>query len=149
MISISLITLLLFLSFQEPAREEPKFELDRLCGKLVHVDRSADKQKDFYQDKKRKPLSHVELVLYPRMPNDQCCQTDSPVEAVRTGRGGDFRFKKRISGTYWLVARWKEHSYNTLVILRPAKSNVDFCSNTTFEIDDTGKFTYAITVVVE
>jgi hypothetical protein len=149
MIFAPLITLILLLGFQEPAYQEPKIELDRLCGKLVHVDRNAGKQKDFYQDKKTKPLAHVELALYPRKPNDQCCQTDSPVASVRTGRGGDFRFKKQISGTYWLVARWGGHSYNTPVILHPAKSKDDFCSNAIFEIDHTGKFTYAITVTVE
>jgi hypothetical protein len=143
------IAVSILLALSAPGDLVLRMELDTVCGKVVHLYGDIEKPKDRFRQAKTKPLPHITLSLYPRNADEECCKAGQVIETLTTGRGGDFRFKTQAAGRYWLTALWQGRVYKTAIALSSVKSGVDFCPATTFQIDDSGKFTYAISVTVE
>jgi hypothetical protein len=70
--------------------------IDRLCGRLEHVERRDDG--DTRPDK-TKSLKGVVLRLYQR-DTVPCCESIHPAAEVKTGRGGGFSFSAAKPGSY-------------------------------------------------
>jgi hypothetical protein len=80
------------------AQEKKPWEVDRLCGKLEHVQKIPNRKDANTFSDKRKSLRDVPLALYNRRENEPCCGGLAAVEMVHTDRGGRFEFKNEKPG---------------------------------------------------
>jgi hypothetical protein len=85
---------------QSPEELKRWNSVDRLCGRLEHIERRGDG--DTRQDK-TKSLKGVVLKLYQR-DSVPCCESVYPAATVKAGRGGGFSFANIKPGPYRLVA---------------------------------------------
>jgi hypothetical protein len=126
-------------------------KVQRLCGKLVHVDHVPVKGiPNAFQDKMTE-LPHVGLQVY-RADGERDYSDQSHLMAeVTTGRFGTFDFSKRKleAGPYWVVAVRDARVYRLLVKYEPAKDPMQPCSAQLFELDEAGNFEIGVTVTLD
>jgi hypothetical protein len=120
-----------------------------ICGKLVHREYIPEKRDPNVQTVRVKPLRRVLLRLYPSHENEPCCVGITPLAEATTGRNGNFKFKKQPAGAYWLVAQSSGEEFKMLIRYQPAHSADEYCSQLTFSIEDSGRFTVGRTITVE
>jgi hypothetical protein len=129
------------------AQEKKVVEVDRLCGRLEHVERTPDREYPSISSEKRSGLRGVDLALYDRRDNESCC-IGSAIETARTRRGGRFNFETKRPGTFWIASNWNGRDYRLPVIYKPEKTSEINCSNQGIEINDKGTSIWWATVTV-
>jgi hypothetical protein len=119
--------------------------VDRLCGRLEHVERrdEGDTRPD-----KTKSLKSVVLKLYQR-DSVPCCESVYPAAEVKTGRGGAFSFSSVKPGPYWLVADINGREFKMPLRFQPDKSSDTLCSDQRFEVYDSGEIQIGRIITVD
>src|SRR5579859_3031942 len=83
-----------FAQAQSPAGNTPP-AVQKLCGKLMHVEHVPDKDiRNAFEDK-TKNLPHVSVQLYRDDGNRRCCDGLPLVSEATTGRWGSFQLKEK------------------------------------------------------
>jgi hypothetical protein len=133
-----------------PPRNTPP-AVERLCGKLMHVQHVPDKVTQNAFEDKTKNLPHVSVQLYRDDGNRKCCDGLPLVAEGTTGRWGSFQLKEKglTEGLYWVVARYNLRTYQLLLRFEPKKNSTELCSDVSFQLDDAGNFWEAVKIVVE
>lgn len=131
------------------AQEKAPWEIDRLCGKLEHVQKIPNRKSANTFSEKRKSLRDVPLTLYSRLENEACCSGLTAVEMVHTGRGGHFEFKNDGPGNYWLSANWNDKEYKLAIGFKPDKKPKALCSQQGIGLDDEGNADWWVTITVD
>lgn len=139
-----------FAQVRGPTRITPP-PVERLCGKLVHVEHVPDKDIPNAFEGKTRSLPRVPIRLYGADGDRSCCEGLPLVGEATTGRWGSFRLKEKglAGGLYWIVARRDARQYQLLVRFGPRKNSTELCSDLSYEVDDLGNMTVAVTLVVE
>ena len=145
---LSIFTVTLFASCLG-AQEKKPWEIDRLCGKLEHVQKISDRKNANTFSEKRKALREVPLGLYERHENQACCEGVSAVETTQTGRGGQFEFKTKKPGNFWMATNWRGKKYKLAVVNKPEKNSATMCSQQGIALDDEGNADWWLTVTVD
>jgi hypothetical protein len=146
--TLPLVTLVVFAQIFY-AQEKKPWSVDRLCGRLDHVQRTPERHDPNSFSEKRKALRDVSLSLYERRENQTCCDGLNAVETTNTGRGGHFEFKTNKLGSYWLGTNWNGKNSSVPVIYEPQKNPVTICSEQGIQLDDQGNAEWWITVTVD
>jgi len=146
--ALSLVALILIAQFSY-AQEKKLWNVDRLCGRLEHVQRSPGRHDPNNFSEKRKALRDVPMSLYERRENEACCDGLNAVETTKTGRGGHFALKTKKPGSYWLSTTWNGKNSTVPVIYKPQKSPVTTCSEQGVQLDDQGNAELWITITVD
>ncbi|HSS95719.1 MAG TPA: hypothetical protein VLK33_01745 [Terriglobales bacterium] len=138
-------------SFQAQEQSDTKkmATLDRLCGRLEHVEYLPVKNAANSFTTKTKALKHVTLRLYESKAGVECCKSFSTIEEVNTGLNGNFKFKTKNAGLYWLVAVIDGNEHKMDIRFQPQKQTDTLCINQYFQIDNSGNFGIAETVTVD
>ena len=68
------------------AQDKKPWNIDRLCGRLEHVEKIPDRKHADIFSEKRKALRDVRLVMYERQENEACCEKLSPIDETMTGK---------------------------------------------------------------
>jgi hypothetical protein len=89
------------------------------------------------------------LSVFERSENEACCNGLKAVETTVTGRGGNFEFKTKKLGSYWLTTIWDGKNSAVPVIYERQKDSVTLCSEQGIQLDDHGKAEWWITVTVD
>jgi hypothetical protein len=130
------------------AQEKKPWEVERLCGKLEHVEKIPDRRNSNNFSEKRNTLRDVEIALYERRENESCCAGRSAIETVRTRRGGRFEFRSK-PGTYWLVSSWNGREYRLPVLYEAGKPPATVCSEQGIQVDLAGNAEWWISITVD
>jgi hypothetical protein len=130
---------------QSPEELKRWNRVDRLCGRVEHIERRGDG--DTRPDK-TKSLKGVVLKLYQR-DSVPCCESVYPAATVKTGRGGGFSFANIKPGPYWLVADVRGREYKMDIRLQPGKGADMLCSDQRFEVYDSGEFQLGKIITVD
>jgi hypothetical protein len=131
------------------AQEKKPWEVDRLCGKLEHVQKIPDRKNTNSLSEKRKTLREVRLGIYERHENQVCCEGVNAVETTQTGRGGRFEFKTKKRGDFWIATNWSGKQYKLAVVYKPGKSSATMCSQQGIGLDDEGDAEWWAIVTVD
>lgn len=107
--------------------------LERLCGKLRHVE---------YQLGIQKNLRKVIVNLYPAVRAGECCEAGPPIATAITGRWGSFHLKTKglAAGSYWLEVQPNGRKYHMLVRYTPKRYPDQLCYQTYWDVHDDGSF---------
>jgi hypothetical protein len=143
----SIVALILIAQFLF-AQEKP-LNVDRLCGRVEHVERTPERHDPNAYSEKRKALRDVSLSLFERRESEACCDGLKAIEATNTGRGGHFEFKTKKPGSYWLSTIWDGKNSTVPVIYERQKNSATMCSEQGIQLDDHGKAEWWITVTVD
>jgi len=119
--------------------------VDRLCGRLEHVERRDGGET---RPDKTKSLKGVALKLYQR-DTVPCCESVYPAAEVKTGRGGGFSFADIKPGPYWLVADVRGREFKMDLRFQPGKGADTLCSDQRFEVYDSGEFQLGKVITVD
>jgi len=130
---------------QSPEELKRWNSVDRLCGRLEHIERRGDG--DTRPDK-TKSLKGVVLKLYQRdtVPG---CESVYPTVQAKTGRGGGFSFANLEPGPYWLVADVKGREFKMDIRFQPGKGVDTLCSDQRFQVYDSGQFQLGKIITVD
>jgi hypothetical protein len=125
--------------------------VERLCGKLEHVQNLPVKGTSNTFRTKERPLSRVVVSLYPAVENGQCCEKTPAIATVETGRCGSFEFKSKQlpDGLYWLQVEPNGRKYQMLIRYAPNRPSDESCSRTVWEVNDSGDFWKAQIISVD
>jgi hypothetical protein len=138
------------LSAQTPKADTPP-TLERLCGKLHRVQEFPDKKVPNTIDQKEWNLSHVPVRLYPADGNNACCTGKTPIAETKTSHWGGFELKSKgiPAGTYWLEVEPNGQRSELMVQYSPKKYSNQLCTETFWEVDDTGNLRNATFIIVD
>jgi hypothetical protein len=131
------------------AQEKKPWEIESLCGKLEHIERTPDRRHANSISEKRKALRDVDLALYDRREAEPCCNSVNAIETVRTRRGGHFDVENKKAGDFWLVSDWNGKHYKLPVIYKPGKASTTVCSEQRIHFDDEGNADWWVTITVD
>jgi hypothetical protein len=131
------------------AQDKKPWIVDRLCGQLDYVQRTAERHDPNSFSEKRKAVRDVSISLYERRENQPCCDGLNAVETAKTGRSGHFEFKTKTVGSYWLSTNWNGRSSTLPVVYETGKNPVTMCSEQGIQLDDQGNASWWITVTVD
>jgi hypothetical protein len=131
------------------AQEKKPWEIDRLCGKLEHVQKVPDRKHANTFSEKRKALREVSLSLYERREHQACCEGMNAVETTQTGRGGHFEFKTRKPGNFWMATNWSGKEYKLAVVYKLQNNSTTMCSQQGIGLDDEGDAEWWAIVTVD
>jgi hypothetical protein len=146
--ALSIIVLMLFAQSLQ-AQEKKPWNLDRLCGRLEHVQRTPSRRHSNNFSERRKALRNVSLSLYERRENEPCCDGVNAAETIQTGRGGHFEFKTKKAGTFLLSTNWSGKEYRLSVVYKPQKNSATTCSDQGIALDGEGNADWWVTVTVD
>jgi hypothetical protein len=121
--------------------------VDRLCGKLQHLDRHPTKDGKSYTEN-RKGLRNVALKLYKGGKNS-CCEAPDLLEETSSRRGGEFRFKSQKPASYWIVAIVNGREYKIPIRLESPRKPSDVCSDKLFQANDDGEFSLGRVITLD
>jgi hypothetical protein len=126
------------------------YSVTRMCGKLVRLHTPVVKTGSFSETTYvPKNLKGIRVKLYRREINASCCAGFTPVGQATTSHSGNFRFKRNSAGSYWFVAQVDGSEYQMPILYEPTKGEtVPLCSDCWYQIDDSGAFTFAMSISV-
>jgi hypothetical protein len=130
-------------------QDKKPWSVDRLCGRLEHVERIPDRKHVDNFPEAREALRDVPVVIYERHENEPCCENSTPIDATRTGKGGRFELKDEKPGSYWLGTNWNGKEYKVAVDYKAGKSSETMCSQQGVQVDHAGNADWWITVTVD
>jgi hypothetical protein len=122
-----------------PADTTEPVSVDRLCGKLVSIEKTPDKGTAASSGQEGTSVSHARVRLFSPTASGDCCALMTPVVEAFTGRDGVFQFKKITPGDYLLVATIGGGEYKLLVRYEPVKKAEKDCSEFQYTLEK-GKF---------
>ena len=131
------------------AQEKKPWNIDRLCGKLDHVQRIPDRKHANNFSERRKALRDVPLTLFERGDTENCCTTLNEIETVRSGRGGHFEFKTKKARNSWLRTNWNGKEYKLAIVFEPQRNSTTLCSDQGIDLDDDGDASWWATITVD
>lgn len=131
------------------AQEGKPWPIDRLCGKIGYVQKIPSRKNPSTFSEKRTTLKDVPLALYEKNEAKACCGGVTAIETTRTGRGGQFEFKTRKAGSFWLIASWNGKDYQAPILYYPQKNSTVLCSQQGITLDKDGKADWWLTVTVD
>jgi len=131
------------------AQEKKPWDIDRLCGRLEHVQKVPDRKNANTFSENRKPLREVSVSLYGRRENEPCCAGLNALETIQTRKGGRFEFKTTRPGNYWLGMNWSGKEYRLGVVYKPQKNSTTMCSEQGIGLDDEGNADWWVTLTVD
>lgn len=147
--AIGLILALCMFASALCAQEKKPWQIDRLCGKLEHVQQIPDRKNANNFSEKRKTLRDIPVSLYERSENELCCSSLGATETVRTGKRGGFHFKTAKAGNYWLSANWNGKEYKLAISFKPDKKSTTMCFQQGIGLDDEGNADWWVTITVD
>jgi len=109
--------------------------VDAICGKLVSIDVTPQKESTNSVRQESKPFSHARIRLFSPTAGADCCDLMTPVAEVTTGRDGSFQFKKPSPGDYWLVAAIDGTEYKLLIRYQPGKKTDAKCAEFQYALE--------------
>jgi hypothetical protein len=131
------------------AQEQKPWNVDRLCGRIEHVQRAPVGKVPNASSEKRTSLRDVSVVLYDRVADTPGCTGGSVADTTKTSRGGHFEFKNKKPGTYCLSMNWSGKEYKVVVVYHPQKTSQTLCSEQGIGIDDEGNADWWMTITVD
>ena len=131
------------------AQEKKPWSVDRLCGRVDHVEEIPDRKNANTYTETRKALRDVALALYERRDSEACCNSSSLADKITTNRSGDFDFRNKKAGLYWLTTNWHGKQYQIAVEYKPEKDSVTKCSQQGISVDSAGNANWWVTVTVD
>ena len=148
--SFALILALILFVPGLPAQGKKPWTIDRLCGKLDHIQRIPDRKHANNFSERREALRDVSVTLYEPREGEPCCSTaNAVIEAAQSGRGGHFEFKTKKPGKFWLKANWNGKDYKLALVYEPSKNSTTLCSDQGIDLDDDGNAEWWATVTVD
>jgi hypothetical protein len=116
--------------------------LERLCGKLQHVDALPIKTEVYEIRTEILNIPRAAVTLYAADAGSPCCDRATPVATAVTGHGGSFRLKsKRLpGGMYWLQVEPNGRKYRMLFQYAPKRHSNQLCAETYWSVDEKGGF---------
>jgi hypothetical protein len=131
------------------AQVKKPWSVDRICGRVVYLQRiPVRKQPNTYSDK-RKDLKGIPLELYEAPEGARCCDALKSVDSIISGKGGQFEFKPAKAGHYWLTAKWNGSDYKVAVEFEPQKKSSTVCSQQGIQMEDGEDASWWMTVTVD
>jgi hypothetical protein len=114
--------------------------LDRMCGELSFVTPISGGGMD------SRPLSNVNLEIYPWEEGIMCCRNSRPFFTAITGKEGAFEFKNVGAGRYWLVTDYQRKTFQLAIAFDPASRTPasPACWQQQFDIDAKGHLVMGI-----
>lgn len=79
--------------------------VDRMCGKLEHVEKIRARGGTEAVKEKSEPIKKADIRLYQREKGSACCDAALPVAKTTSSKRGEFSFSAVIPDSYWLVVR--------------------------------------------
>jgi hypothetical protein len=131
------------------AQEKKPWAVDHLCGRVEYVRRTPENHNPNSFSEKRKPLRDVQLSLYERRENEDCCSGLSPLETSRTRKNGSFDFQAAKPGNYWVTTNWNGKQSKVAVVYEVQKDSFSKCSEQGIAVDDAGNADWWLTVTVD
>jgi len=126
-------------------QEADEWELvAKLCGKLELVEHVADKKNPIIHAEKRSPITEAKLLAYERRDNSSCCRNAEVAAETTPNKSGSFEFKNLPYGNYWFVAVVNQQQYVIPVLVKRTQEKLAVCSQLSFAIDDSGKFSMRV-----
>jgi hypothetical protein len=134
------------LTFAAPgAQESDEWELvAKLCGRLEHVDHLPDKKNPILYLEKHSPIAAANLLAYERSGNSTCCRNTPVIAETKPDKSGNFEFKGLPFGSYWFVVLVDQKQYMLPVLVKKTEEKLAVCSEMSFAIEDTGKFSLRV-----
>jgi hypothetical protein len=111
-----------------PADTAEPVSVDRLCGKLVSIEKTPGKGASGSSGQEGMSVPHARVRLFSPTASGDCCALMTPVAEAFTGRDGVFQFKKIAPGDYLLVATIGGSEYKLLLRYEPVKKAEKDCS---------------------
>ena len=105
-----------------------------LCGKLLRSESVLTRGSANSFTEKTKPLKNTIIRLYRRTEGTLCCDDQTPLSELNTGRDGHFEFKKAVPGAYWVVARVEGVDYKIAVTYTPDRRSDAKCSDVLYAL---------------
>jgi hypothetical protein len=131
------------------AQNKQPWNIDRLCGRVEHVQRVPERHNPNSFSEKRKPLRDVQLSLYERRENKTCCAGFSPMETTQTRKNGGFDFQAAKPGNYWLITNWNGRESEVAVVYLPHRNSVTKCFEQGIALDDAGIADWWLSITVD
>jgi hypothetical protein len=146
-----LVTAFLIVTFcrLSVAEQERVWDVDRLCGRVEHVQRIPDRKLANTFSEQRRGLRDLQIALFQRRDGQHCCDARLAIETTRTGRGGRFEFKTKNTGNFWLTTNWNSKEYKIAVVNKQQKDSPAMCSNQGIALDDSGSAGWWVTITVD
>jgi hypothetical protein len=151
LIPILVVVLFAASTLAQAPNSAPPPSLERLCGKLEHVQNVPVKDAPNTIVSKARDLPRVAVRLYPAGENGQSCEGASAIATTATGHWGSFGFKSKQlpGGLYWLQVEPNERKYRMLIRYAPKRYSDQSCSETLWEVNDSGDFWRAQIITVD
>jgi hypothetical protein len=139
---IGLLVLLSASALAQAPGDAPPPTLERLCGKLQHVDALPIETEVYGIRTEILNIPHVAVTLYAADARSPCCNRATPVATAVTGHWGSFRLKsKRLpDGMYWLQVEPNGHKSRILFQYAPNRHSDQLCTETYWTVDEKGGF---------
>jgi hypothetical protein len=97
---IPLIAGVLVSGRQTMAQPKQEWDVERLCGRVEHVQRIPDKKFANTFSERHRGLSDLTMTLFERRDGQLCCDALVALEKTRTSRDGRFEFKTNEPGGF-------------------------------------------------
>ena len=129
----------------------PPQTLERLCGKLEHVQNLPVNGNPYVVATKRHSLPRVIVSLFSADGTSDCCGGAAPVLTTATDHRGSFEFKSRQlpGGTYWLEVEPNGRKYRMLIRYASRKHSDELCSEIFWQVNDNGDFNMAHPITLD
>ncbi|HEY1802023.1 MAG TPA: hypothetical protein VGG46_13925 [Terriglobales bacterium] len=131
------------------AQENKPWGVDRLCGRLEHVEKIPDRKDANTYSENRKALRGLSVSLFERHEDDTCCESLTAIASVTTDKHGQFEFKNENPGQYWLATKWNGKEYRTAVTFQPTKNSQTSCSEQGIGINQEGQADWWVSITVD
>jgi hypothetical protein len=131
------------------AQSKKPATVDRLCGRVEHVQDIPDRKKPNNYSNKREGLKNLVLELYEWRDGAPCCTNLTRVDTRKSGKGGRFDFEPQKPGPYWLVTNWNERDCKLAIVLEPQKTSSTVCSEQGLQVDGEGNADWWVTITLD
>ena len=131
------------------ARQERKWDVDRLCGRIDQVQKIPDQKFANTFSERRRGLRGFPMALFERRGGQPCCKDMVALETTKTGKDGRFEFKTKDPGDFWLMTNWNAKQYKIAIVIKQPKDSSAMCSKQGIDLDDSGNAYWWVTITVD
>jgi hypothetical protein len=142
LIPLSVVILFAASALAQAPNGAPPPTLERLCGKLEHAQDLPVKNAPNTFKTKERDVRHAAVSLYAAGENGQCCEGATAIATTTTGHWGSFQLKSKQlpGGLYWLQVEPNGRKYRMLIRYAPKRFSDQLCTQTLWELNDSGDF---------
>jgi hypothetical protein len=146
---LPLVAVVVVSGCQIMAQPKKEWEVERICGRVEHVQRIRDRKFSDTFSERRQGLRDLMLSLFERRDGEPCCDALVALETARTGRGGRFEFKAKKPGNFWLTTNWNAKEYKVAVVNKQQRDSSATCSKQGIGLDDSGNADWWVTITLD